>query len=103
MDTFALITMGGILLVFLVLLAIGYAWRREPIDEITDRKRNERWATQMQVEERDLPEMLAAANEYRRNRGMPEIAPEEFTAKIEHEQAQLLRQAEKQLAARGAA
>lgn len=101
MDTFAAITFGALLLVFLAFLAIGYLWRREPVEEITDRHRNERWAAQIQVEERDVPEMLEAANEYRRNRGMPEITPEEFGARVEREQHELLRQAEKQLRARG--
>jgi hypothetical protein len=101
MDTFAAITLGGLLLVFLVFLAIGYAWRKEPVEEITDRKQNERWAAQMKVEERDIPQMLEAANEYRRNRGMPEITAEEFGARVEREQHELLRQAEKQLRARG--
>jgi hypothetical protein len=100
MDPFAAITLGGLLLALLVFLGIGYAWRGRPVEEITDRKQNERWATQMKVEERDVPEMLAAANEYRRKRSMPEITPEEFSAKVEGEQRELLRQAEKQIAAR---
>jgi hypothetical protein len=101
MDTFAAIALGGLLLAVLTFLALGYAWRGRPVEEITDRKQNERWAAQMKVEERDIPEMLAAANEYRRNRGMPEITPEEFGARVEREQRELLRQAEKQLGARG--
>jgi hypothetical protein len=100
MDTFAAITLGGLLLVLLVFLGIGYAWRGRPIEELTDRKQNERWAAQMKVEERDVPQMLAAANEYRRKRGLPEITPEEFSAKVESEQRELLRQAEKQIRAR---
>jgi hypothetical protein len=52
------------------------------------------------VEERDIPQMLAAANEYRRKRGQPEVTPEEFGAQVEDEQRQLLRQAEKQIRAK---
>ena len=101
MDTFSAIVFGGIVVAALTFLAIGYAWRGRPVEEITDRRHNERWATQMKVEERDIPEMLAAANEYRHKRGMPEITAEEFGAQVEGEQRELLRQAEKQLAARG--
>ncbi len=102
MDIFAAITLGGLLLALLVFLGIGYAWRDRPVEEITDRKQNERWAAQVKVEERDVPQMLAAANEYRRKRGLPEITPEEFSAKVEREQRELLRQAEKQIGARSA-
>jgi hypothetical protein len=100
MDTFTAIVFGGIAVAALTFLALGYAWRDQPVDEVTDRKENERWATQMKVEERDIPEMLDAANEYRRKRGMGEITAEDFGARVEGEQRQLLRQAEKQLAAR---
>jgi hypothetical protein len=100
MDAFTAIVFGGIVVAALTFLALGHAWRGRPVEEITDRRENERWAAQMNVEEQDIPQMLAAANEYRRNRGMPEITAEEFGARVESEQRDLLRQAEKQLAAR---
>jgi hypothetical protein len=100
MDTFSAIVFGGLVLCVLAFLAIGYAWRDRPVEEITDRKHNNRWATQMNIEERDIPQMLEAANDYRRKRGMPEITAEAFGAQVEGEQRELLRQAEKQLAAR---
>jgi hypothetical protein len=100
MDTFSAIVFGGLVLGLLAFLAIGYASRGQPVEEITDRKHNERWATQMKIEEGDIPQMLEAANDYRRKRGMPEITAKEFGAQVEGEQRELLRQAEKQLAAR---
>jgi hypothetical protein len=100
MDTFSAIVFGGLVLAALAFLAIGYAWRGRPVEEITDRRHNERWATQMKIEERDIPQMLEAANEYRRKRGMRQMTAEEFGAQVEAEQHELLRQAEKQLAAR---
>jgi hypothetical protein len=100
MDAFAAITFGSLLAAFLVLLAIGHAWRGRPLDEITDRGAGEKWAAQARIEERDIPQMLAAANEYRSKRGMPELTPDEFGSKVEEEQRNLLRQAEKQLRAR---
>lgn len=100
MDTFSAIVFGALVLTVLAFLAIGYAWRGRPVEEITDRKKNERWATQMKIEERDIPQMLEAANEYRHKRGMREITAEEFGAQVEREQRGLLRQAEKQLRAR---
>jgi hypothetical protein len=103
MDLFAAITLGGLLLALAVFLVLGHAWRGRPVEEITDRKDNEKWATQLQVEERDVPQMLAAANEYRRKRRLPEVTPEEFGAQVEDEQRNLLRQAEKQLQARAEA
>jgi hypothetical protein len=103
MDPFAAIILGGLLAALLVFLALGHAWRGRPVEEITDRQSNERWAAQIRVEERDIPEMLSAANDYRRKRGLPEITPEEFNAQVEGEQRQLLRQAEKQLNAKAGA
>ena len=99
MDAFAAIIFGGLVVVFLVFLAIGHAWRDRPLDEVTDRGANEKWGAQMAIEERDIPQMLAAANEYRRKRGQPEITPAEFGAQVEDEQRRLLGQAEKQLRA----
>jgi hypothetical protein len=99
MDAFAAITFGGLLLAFLAFLALGHVWRGRPLEEITDRKAGEKWAAQQRVEERDIPQMLTAANEYRRKRGLPELTPEEFGAQVEDEQRELLRQAEKQLRA----
>lgn len=99
MDAFAAIIFGGLLVAFLVFLAIGHAWRGRPIDEFTNREAGEKWAAQMRVEERDIPAMLTAANEYRRKRGQPELTPEEFGAQVEEEQQRLLRQAEKQIRA----
>ena len=103
MDPFAAITLGGLVVALLVFLAIGHAWRGRPVEEITDRKGNEMWAAQMRVEERDIPQMLAAANEYRKKRGLPEMSPRQFSAQVESEQHELLRQAEKQSEARAGA
>jgi hypothetical protein len=99
MDAFAAITFGAFLVAFLVFLALGHAWRGRPMAEITDKGANEKWGAQMAIEERDIPQMLEAANEYRRKRGQPEITPEEFGAQVEDEQRRLLRQAEKQFRA----
>jgi hypothetical protein len=99
MDAFALITFGSLLVAFLTFLAIGHVWRGRPLEEITDREADRKWAAQQGVEEGDIPQMLAAANEYRRKRGQPELTPEEFGAQVEDEQRKLLRQAEKQLRA----
>jgi hypothetical protein len=100
MDPFTAITLGGVLVALVVFLALGHAWRGRPVEEITDRRANEKWAAQLRIEERDIPQMLTAANEYRRKRGLPEVTPKEFRAQVEHEQRELLRQAEKQLQAK---
>jgi hypothetical protein len=99
MDLFAAIIFGGLLVVFLLFLVLGHVWRGRPLDEITDRETHEKWAAQMRVEEGDIPQMLTAANEYRRKRGLPERTPEEFESQVEDEQRKLLRQAEKQMRA----
>jgi hypothetical protein len=72
MDAFTLIVFGGIVVVVLVFLAIGF-WHPARALEITDAARQESWAAQARIEERDVGEMVAAQNAYRRARGEEEI------------------------------
>jgi hypothetical protein len=73
MDAFALIVIGGIVLVLLVFLALGL-WHPARAMEMTDRGRHERWATQADIEEREVGEMVEGQNVYRRARGAGEIS-----------------------------
>ena len=99
MDLFSAIVFGTLAASLLVFLLLGRAWQGRPIADTTDKRANEKWAAQLQIEQHDIPEMLAAANEYRRKRGLREITAQEFNDKLEAEQVELLHQAEKQLRA----
>ena len=80
-----LIVIGGLVLVVVVLLALGF-WHPARAMEITDRDRQRRWATQAEVEERDIGEMVEGTNEYRRARGAEEITEEQARAAAEARQ-----------------
>ncbi len=65
MDAFTLIVLGGIVVVALVFLALGF-WHPARALEITDAARQESWAAQARIEERDIGEMVECQNAYRR-------------------------------------
>jgi hypothetical protein len=100
MDVFSAIVFGSLVAAFLTFIGLGMLWRHRPMAEITDKRSNERWATQAAIAEHDIPEMVAASNEYRRKRGRPEVTPEEFKRKIGKEQVATLDQANKQIRAK---
>lgn len=100
MDSFALIVFGSFIVILLVFLGLGWAWRDRPLAEITDKEANEKWAAQLEIEQQEVPQMVDAANDYRRKRGLPEVTADEYRAKIGDEQAAILDQANKQLRAR---
>ncbi len=79
MDMFVVIVVGSIVLVVLAFLAIGF-WHPARAMEITDQERQKRWATQAEVEERDVGEMVEGTNEYRRARGAEDLTEEEARA-----------------------
>jgi FtsZ-interacting cell division protein ZipA len=72
MDAFTLIVLGTIVFVVLVFLAIGF-WHPARAMEITDHDRQERWATQADIEEHEVDEMVEGQNVYRRARGADEL------------------------------
>jgi hypothetical protein len=99
MDAFGAIVAIGFLLMFLVFMALGWAWRGRPAADITDKARHEEWAAQLKIEQLDIPQMLSAANDYRRKRGRKQVTLDEFQAIVEDEQMSILDDANKQLAA----
>ena len=72
MDAFTLIVLGGIVVVVLVFLAIGF-WHPARATDVTDAARQQAWADQAEIEERDVGEMVEGQNVYRRARGDEEI------------------------------
>jgi Na+-transporting methylmalonyl-CoA/oxaloacetate decarboxylase gamma subunit len=100
MDPFTLIVLGGIVLLVLFFLAVGFATRGRPVSEFLDKKANERWAAQAMIEESDTPQMVASANEYRRKRGKPELTVDDYRALANDDQRVVIQQALKLQAAR---
>jgi hypothetical protein len=92
MDAFVLIVVGSLVVVVLAFLAIGL-WHPARAMEITDQDRQKRWATQAEVEERDIGEMVEGANEYRRARGADEITEGQARAAAEERQRESIERA----------
>ena len=62
-------------MIVLVFLAIGF-WHPVRATDVTDAGRQKDWATQAQIEEREVGEMVEGQSVYRRARGA-EITPED--------------------------
>ena len=99
MDPFVVIVFGGLGLALAAVLWLGTHPPERFVSEVLNRRDNERWATQLQIESEEVPQMLEAANAYRRARGIPEVPIEHFEAKAAHTQRALIRQAERHRAA----
>src|SRR4051794_40014413 len=99
LDSFTLIVLIGLVVVFGGFFLVGWLFRFRPIAELLDKRANERWAKQIEIEQTDIPQMLAASNAYRRNRGLREVTEDEFRSKVGEEQRELLEQADKQIRA----
>jgi uncharacterized protein YqfA (UPF0365 family) len=99
MDTFELIVFGGIAAMFWFFVVLG-RWSSRSAADIQDKDRGLRWGVQMEIEERDIAQMLEAQNDHRRQRGLPELTEEEFRARVEEEQLAQLVEAERRPRAR---
>ena len=86
MDPFAAIVVVGIAVVFVTFLALGRLADRRTVAEITDKGRNKALAAQAEIEDRDLPQMVEAANEYRRRQGRHETSLDEVRSRVAGEQ-----------------
>jgi hypothetical protein len=103
MDLFTAIVLGAITAGVLWVVCAGWLSRKLPIDQILDKRRNEKWAAQLSIEEHELPQMLAAANDYRSKRGLPEVSVAQLHAQVGTDlREQIADQARKQLQAKAA-
>ena len=81
---------------FVFFLAVGFGSRNEPISDVIDKRANERWAAQAMIEAGEVPQMVAAANEYRRKKGLPELSASDFRQMAQKDQRIAIQQAKKQ-------
>ena len=94
MDTFTVIVVVGIAVVFGTFLLLGRLADRRTVADITDKGRNRALGAQAEIEDRDLPQMVDAANEYRRRHGRRETSLEEVRSKVGEEQRARLDEAD---------
>ena len=69
---FVLVTGGMVIFIILVLVLLGHAYPGSGAD-LLDWKPTRDYETEVQLEQDDIAQMLAAQNEYRKRRGAPEL------------------------------
>jgi hypothetical protein len=82
MDTFTLIVFGGLAAFLLTLLWLGFFSGGRSLRDITDKGDDKAIAARLAVEERDIPEMVGAQNEYRRRDGRAELTEQEVRGRV---------------------
>ena len=80
MDTFSAIVLISLAAGLVWVVLVGWVSRDRPVGQLIDKCRDEQWSAQMDVEEHDLPQMVAAASDYRRKRGLSEVTLAEIQA-----------------------
>jgi hypothetical protein len=82
-----------------VLFTLGATSRRR-VRDITHHGDHEALAARARIEERDIPEMVDAQNEYRRRHGRPETTEAEVRRRVGREELDRLDRAEAEAEAR---
>src|SRR6476661_4888971 len=93
MDGFALIAVGGLLLLFLVFLALG-KWYPGTGADVLDWTPTRSVETEIELELDDIDQMLEAQNERRRRRGEAERTEDDVRADVAAEERELKARAE---------
>jgi hypothetical protein len=88
MDGFALIAVGGLVLLFLVFLAIG-KWYPGTGADVLDWTPTRSVETEIELELDDIDQMLEAQNERRRSRGLPDRTEDDVRADVAAEEREL--------------
>jgi hypothetical protein len=84
---FIALTIGLLVLLFLILVALARAFERNSVAEIIDWKPTRSPEVEAQNEVDDVRQMIEAQNEYRRKRGAPEITEEDVERQAREDQA----------------
>src|SRR5437764_2431422 len=82
MDGFAAVTLGGLLFLFLVFVAIGKYYPGSGAEQL-DWKPTRSIETEIQLELDDVDQMIEAQNERRRRTGRPERSEDEVRADVD--------------------
>jgi hypothetical protein len=81
------ITLGLLVLLFLIMVALARAFERTSVADIIDWKPTRSPEVEAQNEVDDVRQMIEAQNEYRRKRGAPEITEEDVERQAREDQA----------------
>jgi hypothetical protein len=80
-DAFPLIVVGGIAIVVLVLVLVGRFYPGTGAD-LLDWRPTRSYEVELELEEQDVEQMIAAQNEYRRKRGERELTEDEVREEV---------------------
>jgi hypothetical protein len=98
-DTFTLMVIVGLVVLVGGLLALGF-WHPSRAMEITDRDRQRGWATQAEVEETDITQMVDSQNTYRTERGEEALSEADFQERANEAQRESIARAKRDEPAR---
>src|SRR5256714_12484693 len=100
MDAFAIVAVVGLLVLFLVFLAIG-KWYPGSGADVLDWKPTRSVETEIELELDDVEQMIEAQNERRRRSGRPERTEEDIRAEVEAAERDIKRIREEYLRRQG--
>jgi hypothetical protein len=81
------LTLGLLVLLFLIMVVLARAFDRNSVADIIDWKPTRSPEVEVQNEVDDVRQMIEAQNEYRRKRGAPEITEEDVERQAREDQA----------------
>jgi hypothetical protein len=81
------LTIGLLVLLFLIMFALARAFEGNSVADIIDWKPTRSPEVEVQNELDDVRQMIEAQNEYRRKRGAPEITEEDVQRQANEDQA----------------
>jgi hypothetical protein len=84
---FIALTIGLLVLLFLIMVVLARAFERNSVADIIDWKPTRSPEVEAQNEIDDVRQMIEAQNEYRRKRGAPEITEEDVERQAREDQA----------------
>jgi hypothetical protein len=84
---FIALTLGLLVLLFLIMVVLARAFERNSVADIIDWKPTRSPEVEAQNEVDDVRQMIEAQNEYRRKRGAPEITEEDVERQAREDQA----------------
>jgi FtsZ-interacting cell division protein ZipA len=98
-NTFTVIVIVGLVVVVGTLVALGL-WHPARAMEITDKDRQERWATQAEIEETEVDQMVEGQNVYHRAHGEEEITAGDMQRRAAERQQEGIEQAKRRVTER---
>jgi Na+-transporting methylmalonyl-CoA/oxaloacetate decarboxylase gamma subunit len=85
--TFVLLTLGLLVVLFLLMVLTARLTREHRVADLLDWKPTRSYEVEAQLEQDDVAQMIEAQNEYRRRRGAKEITEEDVQRQAREDEA----------------